>query len=345
MNSRSSAMRANLIAVTVLVVTVYGCGTSESPTAHRTDLPEQVTIDREITLGTGPFVLEDPKIGLSDLKSYTATLTISFEGTQDGSAHRWSKTYVMVADQEHQSRELSLEKTGDLSSLEPRYTAERAGASYEWQGGSSCFGNPIEADNSLSKRLEPAGMLGIVIGAEEAGSETTNGVPSNHYTFDQQALGLGDLTESTGELWAASDGGYIVKYLLASKGKADYFGEGTEGTLTLDYELTGVNEPVEIEIPADCPPGLVDAPQMADASDLVSAPGLLTYTTASTIQDAAAFYQQELPKLGWQSAGESSVTEESALMTFDRDAETMVVSMTLQNGTTNVQIAVLPTQK
>jgi hypothetical protein len=68
---------------------------------------------------------------------------------------------------------------------------------------------------------------------------------------------------------------------------------------------------------------------------------MLTYTTASSVQDAVAFYQQELPNLGWQAAGESSITDNSALLPFEKAGETMLVSMTVENGTTTIQIALL----
>ncbi len=47
------------------------------------------------------------------------------------------------------------------------------------------------------------------------------------------AFGQFCLAQSTGEMWVASDGGYIVKYLVTTKGDANYFGEGIDGTLRL----------------------------------------------------------------------------------------------------------------
>ena len=203
----------------------------------------------------------------------------------------------------------------------------------------------IGTGNSLSDRLEPAGFLNYAIGADEAGSETLNEILADHYTFDQHALGQQDLAESSGEMWIASEGGYVVKYALTTTGKANYFGEGTEGALSFDYQLTVVNGPVEINIPADCPPGLVDAPRLGDASNILSNFGLLTYETASSVQDAAAFYEQELPNLGWQAAGEPSISDTSALLPFEKDGESMTVGVTAGNGITTVQIALSRSQK
>jgi len=98
----------------------------------------------------------------------------------------------------------------------------------------------------------------------------------------------------------ASEGGYLIKYVLTKKAKADYFGEGVEGTVVLDYELTGVNQPVEITLPEDCPPGFVDAALLPDAGNISNTPGVLAYETSSTIAGAFAFYQENLPNLGWE---------------------------------------------
>src|SRR5689334_14800335 len=39
------------------------------------------TYTGSVTYGAGPFTLADPKVGLADLSSYSATLALSFAGT------------------------------------------------------------------------------------------------------------------------------------------------------------------------------------------------------------------------------------------------------------------------
>lgn len=347
MNSQSSAIRGQVLAITVLVLAAYACGTIGGglPGVSHTPYPESAAIQQETTGGSGPFVLEDPKTGLADLPSYTATLTLSFDGSKDGKAQQWTKTYVMLARLDPRERKLTVQKSGDLTNLDNVNLAERDGVAYTWQGENTCVANAIKQGESPSEGAEPASLLSFVVGADEAGTETVNGVASNHYTFDEHALALQGVTQATGELWTASDGGYVVKYVLTSKGKSDYFGEGIEGTLTEDYELSGVGAPVDIQLPADCPPGLVDAPRLADASDVVSDLGLLTYATASTTKAAAAFYQKQLPKLGWKATGIPSVDDTSASLQFEKDGETILVNITADNDTTKVQVALLRTQE
>ena len=311
---------------------------SSSGTATPEPILEELTIEREITYGTGPLDYTDTKAGLSELLSYQAVLTLTFDGTRDGQPQKWSKTYTMLATKDPQARQLTIETASDASNPDPVFLAEMNGMGYERRGETACNGTPIQEGNSLGERLEPASFLTYVIGAEEAGSETVNGVTANHYTFDQRALGEQDLTESTGELWVGSDGNYIVKYLLTRKGNADYFGEGMEGTLTVDYQLTEPNQPVTIQLPEDCPPGLVDAPLLPDASGVQTVPGTLSYTTSTSIEEAAAFYQQELPSLGWTLEGAAEVTESAALLNYKKNRQNMTVILIATDSVPTVQI-------
>src|SRR5690348_6872619 len=62
-----------------------------TPTAA---LSSELTVTQTLTFGPGPFTLGDPRVGLADLASYTATLTITFEGTVKGQAAKWARLYV-----------------------------------------------------------------------------------------------------------------------------------------------------------------------------------------------------------------------------------------------------------
>ena len=186
--------------------------------------------------------------------------------------------------------------------------------------------------------MEPAGFLGFVIGAVEAGTEKMNDIASTHYTFDEHALAQENLTQSKGEMWVATDGGYVVKYLVSSTGKADYFGEGIAGTLTQDYELTDVGKAITIDVPEDCPPGLVDAPQLPDATNVDSSPGLLTYQSSTKMADASAFYQKGLSKVGWKASGKPIVADSDTLLDFAKGDETLTIILAIKEGKTDVTL-------
>jgi hypothetical protein len=184
---------------------------------------------------------------------------------------------------------------------------ELDGVAYEKPGEDFCMAQVIDPANSAVEELEPAAQLPSLFGAEEAGTEAMNGVQAAHYTFDERALTEAGLNKSTGELWLASEGGHVLRYRQATTGDENYFGEATQGTMTWDYELTQINQPVAIALPQDCPPGLVEAPMMPDASNVESLPGLLRYDTVSSVEEVVSFYKQELLALGWKDFSASAL--------------------------------------
>jgi hypothetical protein len=297
-----------------------------------------VPVEGDLTFGPGSFNLTELGVGLADLSGYKATLTLSFAGSQDGKNQQWSKTYVMLTTKEPAARQLTIEKSGDNSDTDPVFMAETGGAAYTRRGTNACTATVIDSGNSLANGWEPAGFLAGVTGAQSAGSQTVNGVTADHYTFDERALGQVGIAKSTGEMWVASKGGYLVKYVLTTKGDANYFGAGIAGTLTWDYELTDANQPAGIQLPKDCPAGMVSAPQLPDATNVRNVPGLLTYDTSSSLADAVAFYQKQIPGLGWTPLGDPAINDTTALLDFTQADQTLTVTITAGDSGTKVHI-------
>ncbi len=333
-----SKRRSMLLLILLPMLLSFACKFVTSGPVAGDSTPDVVTVQADVVFGPGAFIFPEPNAGLADLASYKATLTLAFDGTRDGQAEQWSKTYIMLATNEPVIRQLTLEKTGDLFDLDAVFMAEVNGAAYERRGENACSATVIDQRNSLIERLDPTGLLTGVIGAEQAGAETVNDVAADHYTFDERAFGQYGLAQSTGEMWVASEGGYIVRYLVTTKGDADYFGEGIEGTITWDYQLTDVNQPVTFALPDDCPAGMVNAPLLPDASNVLNVPSLLAYNTSSSPADVAAFYQEKINGLGWTLLGEPAIGESMALLEFMQADQTMSVIITTSDTGTKVRI-------
>jgi len=117
--------------------------------------------------------------------------------------------------------------------------------------------NPFEADVGTVL----SGVFDIVIPAGNAtrvGEETVGGVATTHWTFTIEGLGTGagaTVEQNQGDLWVANDGGYLVKYTVTTAMRSAP--EGTPDAevyrLELTLELTSVNQPVAIQMPAACP--------------------------------------------------------------------------------------------
>jgi hypothetical protein len=298
------------------------------------------TFTANLTVGSGPGNITDTSAGLADLASYTATLTISFEGTNASGPSKWSTTAVMMAAKEPAARQLTVTSTGDVPDPTTVFRAELQGATFVKRGDASCVAGVIGANPEAAPLLGPAAGLSPVIGADAAGSETVNGTSADHYTFDERAILEKGRSTSTGEAWVATGGGYVVKYLLRSKAGAELFGDGVQGTITWDYELTGVNQPVAMSLPADCPAGLVDAPQVAGATNVDNQPGVLTYDTTTSPTDVVTFYQTELTKRGWTASDNLLIDDTSATIDFTQGSATLMLSATVDGSTTSVQLFV-----
>ncbi len=53
-------------------------------------------------------------------------------------------------------------------------------------------------------------------------------------------------------MWVAKDGGYLLKYQVTASLRSDA-ASSEVSSLTLTLELTSVNQPVNIQVPAACP--------------------------------------------------------------------------------------------
>ena len=297
-----------------------------SPSAGTTTDATGGVIQVEMEFGPGPFSLMDPTVGLADLSSYKATLRLSFNGTQAGQPSQWSHTYVMLANQENAAHQVTIEATGGDPA--PVLMLEMNGVSYEFNGENNCTASITEPDSSLTATWEPAGFLSPIIGAEAAEGETINGLGTDQYTFDERALGESGFSQSTGQVWVASETGVVIRYLLTTKAGADYFGEGVDGTLTSEYNLTDINQLVLIELTSGCPGGLVEAPLLPDAQSVRRLPGVTIYSTAGSIQDGLAFYLEQLPALGWSATGDPAITDSMGVANFVQGEQQLSVIVT-----------------
>ena len=297
---------------------------SATPSEAVDSTPEGTAISSEFDYGPGTFVITDTRTGLATLASYTASLSQIFEGTQAGQAVKTDKTTVMLAASQPAARQVTIQRAGEGAVV----LAELNGARYEKHGENACTATAVVPGEVLADQYEPAALLDSVVGADEAGAEAVNGVPTHHYTFAERALGREGFSKSTGELWIADEGGYIVKYVLTTQAGAEFFGPDVEGKMTWDYELTGVNQPVTVEPPQDCPAGFIDVPLLPDAANVRSLPGVLSYDSATGAVEAGTFYQEKLPALGWELSNTFLITDTGSLLDFSQGTGSLTVMIT-----------------
>ena len=89
------------------------------------------------------------------------------------------------------------------------------------------------------------------------GEEQVNGIQTRHYTFKVSGLGKksgAEVTQSSGEYWSAVDGNYLVKYnlVLEMRNAPEDSSAAKVIHSETSYELNMVNQPITIEMPAEC---------------------------------------------------------------------------------------------
>lgn len=165
-----------------------------------------------------------------------------------------------------------------------------------------------------------------------------NGISAIHCTFTLADLSYSslDAASSTGEVWVAEDGNYVVSYNLeatdvvvkgAFEGSAlKYFDIYRTG-----YDLTQVNGDISIALPAEAAGAdVIDMAAMnagGATSGLAMPPNaelildnesvLMYFTADMTTEEIAAFHRDALSSAGWQELPDDSFVEEySALLAF-----------------------------
>ncbi|HET7009876.1 MAG TPA: hypothetical protein VFI11_03805 [Anaerolineales bacterium] len=274
--------------------------------------------------------LQDPAIGLSDLQTYRAELRLDFEGMKDGEPLEWSQTLSLAVDRSEQARLLSVDFT-DSDGAESN-TAVVAGQfrqiHFTRSGAGACSGRLVEPSDTAPEIPEPARLLPPVHGASAAGtSEVFEGVDVVRYQLDELSVTFGEGADVEGSALVASEGGYLVQYMLRVVGSAGQFGEGVSGEMRWVYELQDVNRALSLAPPPGCPVETVEAPMPEDAREVVSRPGFLSFATDLVIPQAAEFYEERLPDEGWDPSTDNFVSDTFAFLTYARGGDRLTIQI------------------
>jgi hypothetical protein len=171
--------------------------------------------------------------------------------------------------------------------------------------------------------------------------ETVNGIPSRHYKFTKADVSLLNpgWTNYTVDVWTAADGGYTVKSTFVGDGEK-IAGSGGKGHVEWQFDLLEANTDIQIKPPDTCAPGAgSDIPKMPDAADMIAMGPVTNYNTASSVADVVAFYQAQMPALGW-AAGTADTSATPAKLTFTKGSQTVTITIADNNGKTTVLIQI-----
>ena len=270
--------------------------------------------------GPGNKNLPDPSVGLDSLNAYQARLTIGFTGTQAGSSSQWTNVYSLAVEPSRGTRLMSISSTGlpADSSLDGWVAGSYAGLLIERPGTEApCEARKNESNSSVTG-IELSHLLPPVTGATDAGMQDLQGLTTQHFTFGLGAVKFPGKGKVNGEMWLAASGGYVVRYSLSADGGPDLFGQDMQGVMTWEYQLSDINGNLQIDLPEDCPPGLIDAPLMDGAQIMTDQPGVQEFEVASDVNGVMNFYQEKLAALGYTLQEEPMPDEAIGQLTFTK---------------------------
>jgi len=190
----------------------------------------------------------------------------------------------------------------------------------------------------------------------EVGTETINGVETTHYVFDENSFtdGADGLETAVGHIYIATEGDYLVRMVLDGNGDiTELTGDGsaTTGFVHLEMDLTNINEPMDIDAPADCEDvtDLADEagaqataeavgpevdgverpyPTTPDSFELNSMAGMANYKSEMPPEEVMAFYEYTMPDWGWVIQPEKGFsTPDSSTFIYEKDGESLSVTI------------------
>jgi hypothetical protein len=321
------------------------------PAAQPTQPPaEMPSVGKEEPATPEPFELTDVSAGLGNLNSYKASFSMTFEGKENGQP----KTSTMAFTEEF-VKDPPAKRTvitglggmlGDTGTPTPDQSSgiesiEVGGKMYSKMG-DICTQVTAESGPQANAMMDPGSIIGGVRGAQRVGNETMNGVPAVHYKLDVSGLETLGYLNGSGDVWVAEPGNYVVKYVFQATGTDKLFGgSSSEGTIKWDYEVSDVNQPIDIQAPADCGGAAEDIPMMDDAQDQAAFGEMSTYSTPSAFDDVVAFYEEEMKANGWVEAEEGGMsTEGMSMKNYTKDGRKVQVVITADSssGKTSVMI-------
>ena len=310
------------------------------------------TEELELDLGTSVS-------GLKDLNSYRATFRFDWSGIKEGQPVSGFMEMQSAFVREPPAQELYFEGQGfegeQDQSLGKVAFIQVGDVAWFYEGESDSWMQVPAGSLDFAEGLffQPQDLLqdfDVIKGRRSPLPKQVNGVPCHVYTFNEKDFDLGDLSEDAaatradGQVCVAVDGDYVVQLVVDADFRyADPDEVFEEGNVKMTFDISDVNQPIQIEPPAEAETqagGREDIPMLSDAAVEFSSAEFISYRTASSVADATQFYQDEMPKNGWTASEDSMIFDENALLHYNKGGETADVIISIDENGTNVLITI-----
>ena len=299
---------------------------TEPPQPTATPVPDETDLD-----------LSSRDSGLDQLQSYRVTWRAEWKSTEPGKTDAgfwdWLEEFTsepvkarhvaMKAPDSNDATKISVFEWWQIGDT----LYMRSGDSQE------CIAITSEENASnLEQGVFNAGMLGDIQGAKYVGRETVNGVATKHYRYTKVSALIVGGGVSQGETWIAVDGGYAVKDVVSWTGGSGFLGLGgdAKGDGSWTWELSNINQPLEITAPEECSTDEIDLPLMPVTKEKTRFGNMISYKTVGTVAEAVQFYKDELEAAGWTPDGEPTQADDLVMLNYAKDKQKLSVMI---NGT------------
>lgn len=335
-----------LVLLLLVAALLAACGGKPSPTTPAvvsTPVPGGATAPtaRPTAVTSSPTTApDDVELGnssnLDQLDSYRATYLWKWSETKDGARVEgyWDvlEEYVKAENARH-----TIWKTNDGS-----FEIISIGKDSYWKsddedwlamlsteedmfGSAGFMADPLSGIAGGKGRLVQRGM-------------NVNGVSADHYKLAEGSSGtwaFGVAEKWDGDVYIAPKWEIVVKYVAHYQGSKLGMQGGTDGVLDVTYDLSEINQPIEIAPPEGVAPAMPDdIPVIEGATELTAMSGVVSFKTTQTVEEVTKFYNEAMVAKGWK-VGDSPM---EGYISFSKDQREATVMMSAENNVTSVTI-------
>lgn len=313
-------------------------GPTEDPAAAPTDAPTDTPTSAPVAEATAVDIANISQ-GLDALDSYRAEFTYSFQGNDNGNPVTEELTYSTEYVREPAAQRIT---TGSSTNADQTFEIIIAGGQNYMTIGDQCVSSATTDDSLTSGTFEPSDFVGDISGNTLLGRETVNGVETNHFRANLPiTMILTETTSSNVEFWVA-DQGYLIKYVMEATGRGQgIFGTSAgEGILRFEYNVLDINQPISITPPDGCGGAPADVPVLPDAQNMATFGELITYTSATSLEEASEFYNAQMAANGWSAQPGAGGVPGFAQLTFTKGGRTAAITITSDPSTNTTSVLI-----
>ena len=309
---------------------------TEAPTLEPTEAPEPTSPPADTPLPEptdAPEVEEEFELSAlastADLSSYKSTMQVTM--TLDNNGQEEEQTIEMFIEYTSEPKAQHFVMSGGITGPDAEdgvvemYLVEDT--MYMKMEDQWLSLPATEEDLDSDAFITPDTMLEDICGWHKEGRDEIDGVKVVHWSFskddiekcmpEEELVGMGELTNATGDLYVAEDESYVVLMELLYEGEDLDMSMGDEEEtakvvrMEISYQTTDVNEPFVIEVPAEATESSSlpdDIPVPEGTEDVSNMFGMITFTSEISPTEVFAFYQEEMPNNGWTEVSAEAMT-------------------------------------